>query len=299
VTVFGISILHARNSSTFGAVAEALALIGLLLARRRRTAWLLALFFAGVAALSIGSDVILKSGTYTPWPETYNGVLISKALPFTWFVQIPGLSGFREPSRIAVLGLIPVALLAGYTVNWLRYHARVLLIPVLALGIFEAGLGTPAGAKTMASSYPALDRPIAADLSGSIVLDVPFGLRGGTGVTGQAFVPQAQVLATADEHPLADALLSRVLATTVTAINAEPFYHDLLSTQTGHTFSPAELLAAAKNAADMHIGWILLWEWNKNMRAFLVATGFNYAYRADGASVWRPDGLANGIPSSP
>jgi len=300
VTMFDLTIPHAENPGTFGAVAELLALTGLVLAWRRRNAWLLAVFFVGVAALSVGSDILLKSGAVTPMPEMYNGVPVSKVLPFTWFVQIPGLSGFREPSRLAELGLVPIALLAGYAVNWLRYRARVLVIPVLALGILEAGLATPPGASTMAASYPALDRPIAADHSGSIVLDIPFGLRGGTGVTGQAFVPQAQVLATADGHPLAEGLLSRVPNTTVEAIDAEPFYHDLMSTQSGHyQFSQAELLAAAKNAADMHIGWILLWERNKNMRAFLVATGFNYAYRADGASVWRPDGYANGIMTSP
>jgi hypothetical protein len=296
VMSFGLTIRHARNPGTFGAVPELLALIGLLLAWRRRNAWLLAVFFAGVAALSLGSDIITTSGTYTPVPVMFEGVQVSSVLPFTWFVHVPGLSGFRTPSRIAELGLIPVALLAGYTVNWLRYHARVLLIPALALCVFEAGLGIPPGAKTMATSYPALDRPIAADHSGSVVLDVPFGLRGGTGVTGLPFVAQAQVLATADGHPLADALLSRVPTSTISAVDDEPFYHDLISAQTGHyQFSQAELLRAARNAARMHIGWVLLWVFNKHLRAFLVATGFSYTYRADGASVWRPDGLANGI----
>ncbi len=296
VMSFGLVIRHARNPFTFGAVPELLALTGLLLAWRRRNAWLLAVFFVGVAALSLGSDMITTSGTYTPKPVMFEGVQVSSVLPFTWFVHVPGLSGFRTPSRIAELGLIPVALLAGYTVNWLRYHARVLLIPALALCVFEAGLGTPPGAKTMATSYPALDRPIATDHSGSVVLDVPFGLRGGTGVTGLPFVAQAQVLATADGHPLADALLSRVPTSTINAIDDEPFYHDLISAQTGHyQFSQAEILRAARNAARMHIGWVLLWVYNKHLRAFLVATGFSYAYRADGASVWRPDGFANGI----
>ena len=300
VTSFGLTIPHAGNFGTFGAGGELLALIGLVLAWRRRNAWLLALLFAAVAALSLGSDIITKSGTITPLAELYNGVEVSKILPFTWFVHVPGLSGFREPSRVAELGLVPIALLAGYAVNWIRYHLRLLLIPALALCVFEAGLGTPPGAKTMATSYPALDQPIAADHSGSIVLDVPFGLRGGTGVTGLPFVPQAQVLATADGHPISDALLSRVPTTTINAINAEPFYHDLIDAQTGHyQFSQAEILRAADNAAQMHIGWVLLWVWNKHLRAFLVETGFSYAYRADGASVYRPDGFANGIMTPP
>lgn len=311
VTAFGLSIDHARNTSTFGAIPTLLALTGLVLAWRRRApmarnplqrrhALLLGSLWLGAAALAIGSDIITTSGTYTPAAQMWNGVRVSAVLPFTWFVRVPGLSGFREPSRIAELGLVPVALLAGYTVNWLRYHARGLLIGlligVLALGLLEAGLATPPGAKTMPTSYPALDRPIAADHSASIVLDIPFGLRGGTGVTGLPFVAQAQVLATADGHPLADALLSRVPTSTSDAIDAEPFYHDLISAQTGHyQFSPAQLQIAAESAAHMHIGWVLLWVFNKHLRAFLVGTGFRYSYRADGASVWRPDGPANGI----
>jgi len=299
VTSFGLAIRHAQNTSTFGAIPTLLALVGLTLAlasRRRQPAWLLGLLWLGSAALALGSDIIMTAGTYTPAAEMFGGVRVSSVLPFTWFVWIPGLSGFREPSRIAELGLVAVALLAGYTVNWLRYHARALLVPVLALGILEAGLATPPGAKTMPTSYPALDRPIAADHSGSIVIDVPFGLRGGTGVIGLPFVAQAQVLATADGHPLADALLSRVPTSTSNAIEAEPFYHDLISAQTGHyQFSPAQLQFAAENAAHMHIGWVLLWVSNKHLRAFLVGTGFRYSYRADGASVWRPVGPGNGI----
>lgn len=289
VTDFGLHIPHAQNASTFGATATLLALTGLVLAWRRRNAWLLALLWVSAAALALGSDIIVTSGIVTPLPEMFQGIKISSVLPFTWFVRIPGLSGFREPSRIAELGLVPVALLAGFTVNWLRLRAPALLVPVLALGLLEAGLAAPPGAKTMPTSYPALDRPIAADNSGSVVLDIPFGLRGGTGVTGLPFAPQSQVLATADGHPLADALLSRVPTATSNAIAAEPFYHDLISTQTGHhQFSAAQIHLAAENAARMHIGWVLLWVANKHLRAFLVETGFRYSYRADGASVWWP-----------
>jgi hypothetical protein len=91
-----------------------------------------------------------------------------------------------------------------------------------------------------------------------------------------------------------------VPTSTINAIEAEPFYRDLISAQTGHyEFSPTEVLRAAENAAHMHIAWALLWEWNKHLRAFLVETGFSYSYRADGASVYRADGYANGIMTSP
>ncbi len=294
ITSFGLHFTHAQNSSTYGALPTLLALVGLVLAWRRRSAWLLAAFWLGAALLAVGSDILLPSTTYTPFPEVLNGTRVSAILPFTWFAKIPGLSGFREPSRIAELGLLSVALLAGYTVSWLRFHARYLLVVVLVLGVFEAGLTTPPGAKTMPDRLPALDNPIAADHSGSIVVDVPFGLRGGTGITGMPFAVESQVLATADGHPLADALLSRVPTATKVAFEHEPFFADLIAAQTGHySLTPAQFLVAAKNAVRMHIGWVLLWVANKHLRDFLAQCGFRYVYRADGASVWRPSGYAN------
>jgi hypothetical protein len=294
ITSFGLNFTHARDTATFGALATLLALVGLVLAWRRRNAWLLAAFWTGIALLAVGSDITLPFGTYTPFPEMLHGTRVSAILPFTWFVELPGLSSFREPSRIAELGLIPVALLAAYTVNWLRYHARYLLVVVFVLAVLESGLATPPGAGTMPTSLPALDRAIAADHSDSIVLDIPFGLRGGTGIMGLAFNPEAQVLATADGHPLADGLFSRVPTATIKGIERKIFYRDLLSAQGGHyQFSPAQLMIAAMSAARMHIGWVLLWVANKHLRGYLIETGFRYIYRADGVSVWRPAGYAN------
>jgi hypothetical protein len=296
ITWFGLTFTHSKNASTFGALATFLALVGLVLAwRQRRNTKLLLLLWFGSAALALGGDLITGAGIFLPLRHYSNGIVTSLILPYSWFIKIPGLSGFREPSRIAELGLIPVALLAAFTVNWIRYHARWLLIAVLALAVLEAGLTTPPHARsTMTTSYPALDNPIAADHSNSIVVDVPFGLRGGTGVTGLPFPPQTQVLASHDGHPLADALLSRVPTGVRDALSAEPFYADLLSTQTGHyKFTPEQFLAARQNAAAMHVGWVILWVFNKHLRNFLVQAGFRYLYRADGASVWSPVGYAN------
>ncbi|HET9896342.1 MAG TPA: hypothetical protein VFQ44_15565 [Streptosporangiaceae bacterium] len=290
VASFGLGIGHAEDSSTFGFIPSVLALVGLLLAWRRRSAWKLAGLWLTAAALAIGADLILPGGTATPLAQAWDGVRVSLVLPYTWFIRIPGLIGFREPSRIAELGLVSIALLAGYTVDWLRQHAKHLLVVVLVLGVFEAGLTTPPRrATTMPTGLPALDNPIAADHSSSVVVDVPFGLRGGTGVTGLPFPDETQVLATADQHPLADALLSRVPTSTAASIDGEPFYHDLIREQTGHhDFTPEQLIFAGLNARRMHIGWVVLWVSNKHLRQYLLMTGFDYAYRADHASVWRP-----------
>ena len=298
ITTFGLTFTHSKNASTFGALATFLALIGLVLAwRQRRNTKLLFLLWFGAAVLALGGDLITGAGIFLPLRHYSNGIITSLILPYSWFIKIPGLSGFREPSRIAELGLIPVALLAGFTVNWIRYHVRWLLVLVAALAVFEAGLTTPPHARTtMPTSFPTLDNPIAADHSSSIVVDVPFGLRGGTGVTGLPFPPQTQVLASHDGHPLANALLSRVPTGVRDAIDAEPFYAELISTQSGrYQFTPEELLAARRNAAEMHVGWVILWVYNKHLRNFLVHTGFRYLYRADGASVWQPVGYANAV----
>src|SRR5262249_42504688 len=73
----------------------------------------------------------------------------------------------------------------------------------------------------------------AADHSGSIVVDVPFGVRGGVPLAreGGAFDPEAQVLATADGHPRAVGYLSRLPESTLMAVRRDPFYARLLSAQ--------------------------------------------------------------------
>jgi hypothetical protein len=38
----------------------------------------------------------------------------------------------------------------------------------------------------------------------------------------------------------------------------------------------------------MHIGWVLVWIQDPHIVHFLRTTGFRFAYRADGVSVYRP-----------
>jgi hypothetical protein len=288
VEQWGLHIVHSNGYATFGVMLPALALAGLALAWRRRSAWLLALTWIGAAALALGSDLRIAGHDYTPVAHAWHGVQVSLVMPFTWLVGVPGFAAFRTPSRIAELGLLPAALLAGYAVNWLRYRAVPVALAALALAVLELGSPAPP-VPTMPTALPALDGPIAADHSGSIVADVPFGLRGGVGITGQAFPPETEVLATADGHPLADAFLSRVPPVTANGIAAEPFYGDLMQVQSGaYRLTPAQLAAAAQNARAMHVGWVVLWRpADTHLRSYLRATGFTFAYQADGAWVYR------------
>lgn len=300
---YGWHVGQAHLWSTYGIVISVLGLagliLGLVLARgsRRRSVILLGLLWLGATVMALGAVLHVGQHVYVPLAHWWDGKPVSYLMPFTWFVKLPGLSSFREPSRMAELGLVAAALLAGYAVTWVRQHirdwrwfpaSRLAVAVLFAVGLGEAGMGLPP-VGTMPAALPRLDRPIAADHSGSLVVDIPFGLRGGVGITGQAFNVQTLMLATADGHPLGDAYLSRVPAVTAADVALEPFYADLISAQEGYyQFTSAEAQTAAENAITMHIGWILLWKPNPHLEHYLTTTGFKLDYVADGAMVYRP-----------
>jgi hypothetical protein len=230
-------------------------------------------------------------------------------MPYTWFVRLPGLSSFREADRLAILGLLPAALLAGGAVEWCRYHAKPLLAVIAAAAILESGYsGTTPKVGSIPVSFPGVDRGILRDHSNSIVLDLPFGLRGGIPVDGVPFFPQALVMATEDGHPRSIAYTSRLPYPTRTAINGHHFYaalidaeHEVAETcpfraprQTGSLnlcyhpdgvslpgpavrvnkvseyLTPARLAAARADAARMNIGWAVVWKRNGSVSNFLL-----------------------------
>jgi hypothetical protein len=293
----------------FGVVLTILALAGLVLSRRRRSAWLLALLWAAAAALALGPVLWAGGHAYIPAAQTLDGARVSAVMPYTWFVRLPGLSGFREAGRLAELGLLPAALLAGAAVHRLRQQAPPALALVLVAGVLEAGWpGTlPDGlippayrVGTMPTAMPALDRRIAADHSGSVVVDFPFGVDGGTGTYGAQFRPQSEVLATADGHPRAVGFIARVPPRTAAGIAGHPFYAGLVREwEGGSRFTAAELAAARLDARAMRVGWVLVWPqrragagqevsfWNQGVISYLRRTGFGFSYQADGVLVYR------------
>jgi hypothetical protein len=303
--------LHGRDNEglpMFGTVLTVLALGGLAVSWRRRSAWLLAALWAGCAVLTLGTSLWIGRHQYLPLALSWNGVRVSGLMPYTWFVRIPGLASFREADRLAILGLVPAALLAGAAVNWLRYHAKPLLVVVLALGILEAGYSGSPKVGRMPTSYPNVDRQIAADPSRSIVVDIPFGMRGGIPVYGSPFFAKALVMATEDGHPRAIAYTSRAPEYAIEAIQDHPFYYYLNLMQhqrpqtcpwalpapstlrRGHQseatgcpltagvaplselkLSPAQLAAARRDASRMHVGWAVVWKRNISISAFVLA----------------------------
>jgi hypothetical protein len=285
----------------FGVVLSLLALCGLAAARRRRSAWLLAALWLGCSWLALGAVLWVGRKPYVPFLARWYGQRVSLIMPYTWFMRIPWLSDLREADRFAILGLVGAVLLAGAAVDWLWRHARPVIIVVAVLALFEAGWSGgpnfPGGPKVgvMPTTLPALDRPIAADHSNSIVVDAPYGLRGGIPLYGGEFAAQSLVLATSDGHPRAVSYTSWVPAATITGIKKHVFYRLLVSssnyiagTPVVLKASPAELAAARQDARRMHVGWVLVWTNNPLIARYLAATGFRLDYRADGAAVYRP-----------
>ncbi len=275
--------------AAFGVVLTALALFGIAVSWRRRHTRSLALLWLTCALMSLGSVFWVGSHYYVPLAEVVHGVRLSMIMPFTWFTRIPGLSTFREADRFTELALVPMVLLAGSAVEWLREHTGAGVIPVLVLALLEAGWSGNPGIGSMPTSMPALDRPIAAQHTDSIVVDVPFGIRGGLPVIGDGFNPETMVLATADGHPLADALISRIPSGTLKGIEGTPFYAALLNAEGGkHRTTSAQFQAAKVSAKRINIGWVLVWRQEPHLLRLLRVTGFRRAYQADGVQVYRP-----------
>jgi len=290
-----------ENLNTFGVVLSVLAVLGLIASWRRRSAWLLALLWLGGTVLALGPVLKVGRHTYVPLAQYWGGLRVSALLPYSWFIRVPGLSIFREADRMALLGLVGAALLAGAAVDWLARRGAWPVIAVVAvLAALEAGWpGTPEGIRTMPTTLAALDRPIAADHSGSIVVDVPFG---------QYVVPQwgenpdaqAILLATEDGHPRAFTYSSWVPTRTLTAMQRHQFYFQLNQAQHGHATTPAQIAAARADLRKLNVGWLLVWLQNPShaLSQYLAGTGFRFAYRADGVSVYRPSGVTGSSGSS-
>jgi hypothetical protein len=287
---------------TFGIVLTVLALAGLALNWRRAYAWWLAVLWAAGAVLALGPTLQIRGRIYVPLPARWHGVTVSRLMPYTWLVRIPGLSALREADRLALLGLLGAAMLAGAAIHWVGQHAwpavaAAVILAVAVAGFLEAGWSAT-GAPTMRASMPGVDAAIAADHSGSIVVDVPFGLRGGVGLTGWPMPPQALILATADGHPRAVSYTSWVPRPTINGIRRDAFYRCLYRAQNGsrHACRGDGLVLAARSARETDIGWAVVWHSaTRSARPavlkYLYATGFRIDYRVNtvdsGITVWR------------
>jgi hypothetical protein len=321
----GTSVQPAEGLPTFGVVVSGLAVLGVLIAWRKKTTWWFALLWVGCALLALGTSLTigtncvvnqLRLGTvygrschqYLPlishihWAQVsprapWEEVLVSNLMPYTWLVRIPGLAGLREADRFALVGMIGVALLAGIVVEWISrrrwWLATPLLVVVVGLAVLETGwAGGTDGPKftpteTMPTNMAAFDWPLKADHSNSIVLDVPWGLRGGISLTGSPISERTFLLATEDGHPRAASYTAWVPRPTIYAMEAHPFFKYLLQYQNSTTYpTPYDLSAAAADLKTLNIGWVIEWRnlWRAHhseqrlfkLEAYLYDLGFRY-----------------------
>ena len=277
-----------------------LAVIGLVLTwRRRRPGGWPCCGLAG-AALALGPTLQIGAQTYIPLADRWHGVTVSLLLPYTWLVRVPGLSALREADRLALVGLLGAAILAGTAVQWLTQHAwpviSAAVVVVVVAGAAPGGGLVGYRAQTMRATMPSVDAAIAADPSHSIVVDVPFGLRGGVGVTGFKMPPESLVLATATATrgpcPTPRGCRSRPGRDP-----RNPFYRCLYGAQNGQRNVPRRRCPRAGQPAARRrkIGWVIVW--HSRTRAarppvieYLTGTGFHIDYRVTtpqaGITVW-------------
>jgi hypothetical protein len=302
---------HANElAATFGVVLTVTALGGLIAGWRRRGTGRLALLWLGSIILALGPAFVVLGHTFTPLANKWHGIRVSLLMPYSWMIRLPVLSSFREADRLALLGLLAAALLAVAAVDWLRWNGRPVIIAVAVLGALEAGWSGIEDARTVPASLPAVDAPIAADHSGSVVVDVPFVISGPVKYGVPAGAPQyALTLATQDGHPRAMSYASGVPMRTINGIRAHPFYSGLVDAENGATVTPAHVALAQQDLRTLHIGWVVIWgpNWTpsfplghidtkqrdrQNRRAinYLAETGFKFDYQADGVLVYRPAG---------
>jgi hypothetical protein len=162
---------------------------------------------------------------------------------------------------------------------------------VTAFALLEMGWSGFPHRTTVPTAYPELDRPIADDFSSSVVVDIPFGLRGGIPLYGSGVNARSLLMATADGHPRAISYTSWVPRHTTAGIRAHPFYARLNAAQHGRDSTPRQLAAARRDARRMHVGWVVDWKpRTPEISRFLAGAGFRLDYTVSGVAVYRPVG---------
>jgi hypothetical protein len=320
---------------TFGVVLSAMAVLGVAAGWRKRSTWAFAALWLAGAAVALGTSLTFGNCQVSTWrrPGTdwgrtchqylplmahsystrvyvptgpVNGVwkpvAVSNLMPYTWLVRIPGLAGMREADRFAIVGLLGAAMLAGLAVQWLskRKITTPLVAVVIALGTLEAGWSgsartSPGYEGVMPTEFPRLNRFLSSDHSGSIVVDFPYGMRGGVGATGSEIAPAAMLVATGDGHPRAVSYTSWISKVAIKQIARHAFFRNLYQAERSGNLSAVGVSRARADLKSLHVGWVLMWRnvWTKHkprwrygyIDRFLTAVGFRHVKSACLAAV--------------
>lgn len=282
----GVSVQPGEGLPGFGIVASVLAVLGAIIAWRKRTTWWFVLLWLGCAVFALGTSITLGTACvvnqaspgkvygkscqqFLPFlghlhyvyihhtgVDAWEKVIVSNLMPYTWLVRFGPLSGLREADRFALVGMIGVALLVGIVVQWLSLRRRWISIPAIAVVtaacVLEFGwaggmTGPPmTPTETMPTTMPGLTSIIKADHSHKAVVDVPFGLRGGLRLVGSGISERTMLLATGDGHPRSVSYTAWVPYPTVEAITKHAFYRYLLKYQNATSYPKVAQLRAAE-----------------------------------------------------
>src|SRR5262249_40323435 len=134
-----------------------------------------------------------------------------------------------------------------------------LIAVVLALGALEAGWSgapptSPGYHGVMRTAMPRLDKYLSGDHSHSIVVDIPYGLRGGVAYTGDQIDPMAMLLATNDRHPRAISYTAWVSKSAIQGVARHAFFRYLYIAESSQNPTPHQIALAKADLRTMHIG---------------------------------------------
>ena len=138
--------------ATYGIVLTMCAILGAVVAWRRRIARWSLLGWLACSVLALGTSVVFLTGRctsslmyqgvkygagcaqylplrahlrypiYVPMPggpAMWRPAVVSELMPYSWLIRLPLLSAMREADRFLLVGLVGAALLAGLAIEWL------------------------------------------------------------------------------------------------------------------------------------------------------------------------------------
>jgi len=173
------------NMAFVGYITPALALLGLIVHRRRAMPW--AVLASVFALLSLGPLLHVNGKTQFD----FGGLRTTVPLPFILLHYVPLLKANRVPSRNMTMLMLMLAVLVAYGVHWLLTKVRglrnatptrVLLVGVLSALILLEHLSVPLPLTN--AQVPDVYRQIASEEGDFAILSLPVGWRDSFGVFG-------------------------------------------------------------------------------------------------------------------
>jgi hypothetical protein len=186
---------------------------------------------------------------------------VNTYVPGPWallrYVPVIGLA--RNPSRLAVLMMLVLALLFALGLTFLRNTGRPWLRWAIAAIIILELL--PAPRPLYSAHVPAIYDRIAADPHDVRVLQLPFGVRDGVSSFGN-YTARTQFFQTRHGKPLIGGVLSRVSDRRVKAIRSDAMLDALMRLSEGHMLEPGAADRLAANAphflARANVGYVVV-----------------------------------------